>query len=63
MRVTCASIENTVHLLSSLSIVSFILPFFGRRSTTVNIVTALSTIHHQLKLQISIQLKWLHVRR
>jgi len=50
-----ASIENTVYLLTPLSIVSFILPFFRRCSTAVDVVTALSTIHHQSKLQINIQ--------
>ena len=57
MRVTCASVENTVtvHLLTPLSMVSCILPFFGRCSTTIDIVTALTTIHHQSKVQINMQ--------
>ena len=42
--------------VNPLSIVSFILPFFfGRCSTTIDIVTALTTIHHQFKLQINMQ--------
>ena len=56
MRVTSASIENALHLLTPLSMVSFILPYFGRCSTTIiDIVTALTTIHHQAKLQIIMQ--------
>jgi len=55
MRVTYASVENTVHLLTPLSIISSILPFFGRCSTTIDIVTALTTIHCQSKLQINMQ--------
>ena len=35
-----------------LSIVSFILPCFERRFTTINIVTALTTIHRQSNVQV-----------
>ena len=50
MRVTCASTGNTEHLLTlpqlyACSIVSFTLQVFERCSATIDIVTALTTIH------------------
>ena len=48
---TCASTGNTEHLLTlpqlyACSIVSFTLQIFERCSATIDIVTALTTIHH-----------------
>ena len=61
MRMISASIENTEHLLTlpqlyACSIVSFTLPFFGRCSATIDIVTALTMIHYQAKLQITLRM-------
>lgn len=57
MRVTCASTVNTEHLLTppqlyACSIVSFTLQLFERCSASV---TALTTIHRQVKLHINMQ--------
>ena len=58
--VTCASIENTEHLLTPLLpqlyarllSVSYMYFHFGRCSTTIDIITALTTNHHQSKLPL-----------
>ena len=58
MRVTCASIEITEHLLSPtvwLFYCQFHTSIIGRCSTTVDIITALTTINRQSKLQINMQ--------
>ena len=42
-------------LVPTCSIVGFTLSFFERCPTTIDIVTALTTIHRKVKLQINIQ--------
>ena len=54
MRVTCPSIENTEHLLTPVHC-QFRSLIFWKMLHYCDIVTALTTIHHQSKLQINMQ--------